>query len=210
MKSMPLTSRRGGFTLIESLTVVGILALLVALVAPPLFNTVRASRMTAAGELVAGKMIEAQGLALAFSSDVELRIYKSPPNAAIEESSGQYLQILQLVEADPDSASEEDEVVTSRYVPVGGREPLPQGIAISSHQPFSSIWNLPAKTDESEEREYVAIRYRPDGSLDLAETESWYVTLVEHPSQDPASLSANFYTVQIDSVTGKLETFRPE
>lgn len=204
--------RRAAFTLIETLAVIGILTLLIALVTPSLLSAVKASRLTAAGDLVSGKLAEAHGLALTFSADVELRFYKAPPVPPADGSSGQYLQLLQLVETAGDEAAGGEEDV-ARFQPIGSREPLPDGVAISTHADFTSLWNLPVRTEpqaDGTEREYVAVRFRPDGGTDLAETGLWHLTLVEQSGTDPARLPANFCTLQIDPVTARVGTHRPE
>lgn len=205
--------RRAAFTLIETLAVIGILTLLIALATPSLLSAVKASRLTAAGDLVSGKLAEAQGLALTFSADVELRFYKAPPVPPADGSSGQYLQLLQLVETADDAAAGEEAADVARFQPIGSREPLPDGVAISSHAEFTSLWNLPVRTEsqtDGTEREYVAVRFRPDGGTDLAETGLWHLTLVEQAGTDPTRLPPNFCTLQIDPVTARVGTYRPE
>lgn len=208
MKRLSPHTRRG-FTLIESLAVIGILSIIVALATPAMLGAIKANRLTFAGELITGKLIEAQGLALTFSSDVELRIYQTPADHLDDGTSGQYLQLYQWVENE-DPLDESDDVATLKEV--GTRELLPEGIAISDLEEFSSLWKLDLQRDKSseEEREYIAIRFRPDGSTDLKENEPWHLTLVDTVSRTKAELPSNFYTVQIDPVTSKLEIFRPE
>jgi len=206
MKTSSPPFSRTGFTLIESLTVILILSLVIALATPSMLGAIRASRLTSAGELLTGMVVEAQGLALTFSSDVELRFYKSPPAKPTDGSSGQFLQLLQWVENDPE---DEGEGIAS-LKKIGPRVPVPDGVAISDHSEFSSLWNLENLAEETSEgiREYVAIRFRPDGSTDLPETGAWHLTLVE--DEKSTELPANFYTVQIDPATSKLEIYRPE
>lgn len=204
-------SPRYGVTLLESLTVIMILSIILAFAAPTMLDIIRATRMSTAGEFMTGKLAEAQGLALAFSSDVELRFYKSSASQTGASVSGQFVQLYQWVESDPDA----DAAITTEVAKlekIGNREPIPEGVAISEHPDFSSLWNLRSETEESVEgtREYVAIRFRPDGSTDLPENVSWHLTLVEHPTPILNSLPPNFYTVQIDPVTAKLDIYRPE
>lgn len=202
--------RAAAFTLLEAVLVMGILILIVSLALPAMLRAIQASRLTSAGDLITGKLVEAQGLALTFSSDVELRVYKSPAQDSGDGSSGQSLQTFQLVENDVDP--KKAAAPLSRLVPMGDREPLPTGVGISTHAEFSSLWNLPSHEEETQEgtREYVAIRFRPDGSTDLAEAQAWHLTLLEYPAVNPTTLPANFYTIQIDPITAKLETYRPE
>ncbi|HEY1084230.1 MAG TPA: Verru_Chthon cassette protein D, partial [Prosthecobacter sp.] len=159
------------------------------------------------------------GLALTFSSDVELRFYKSPVVKPTDGSSGQTLQLMQWVEKDP--TSNEGGVEQEQYgqdiailKKIGSAETLPDGVAISDNNVFSTLWKLKSKTEQTAEgeREYVAIRFRPDGSTDLDETEQtpWSLTLVAQNELEALELPDNFYTVQIDPVTARLDVFRPE
>lgn len=200
---------RAGFTLIESLSVVLILGLVVALAAPTMLGAIRASRLTSAGELISGKIVEAQGLALTFSSDVELRFYKTLPTLPVDGRSGQFLQLLQWVENDPELTDEEDIASLQK---IGPQVLVPDGVTLAMDAGWTSLWNLEAQTETTAEgdREYVAIRFRPDGSTDLPEAGAWHVTLIDQQDALKGELPANFYTLQIDPVTAKLEIYRPE
>lgn len=201
---------RRAFTLIETLAVVLILSLVIGIAAPSMLAVIRATRLTSAGELVTGKLVEAQGLALTFSSDVELRLYKSPSDLPGDGNSGQFLQLLQWVENDPEIAEQEG---IAKLEKIGPQVFLPDGIAISGNTEFSSLWNLENQSEEhiSGPRDYIAIRFRPDGSTDLPENaSSWHLTLMEQGQVALAELPPNFYTVQVDPVTAKIEVYRPE
>lgn len=199
-----------GFTLVESLTVICILGLIIAIATPSMLDAIKATRLTAAGEIITGKIVEAQGLALTFASDVELRFYKAPVERSLDGNSGQFLRLYQLVESN-EISEESEETEVAKLKPVGAREGLPDGIRISDQTLFTSLWTLEPNADETEAdgREYVAIRFRPDGSTDLDETEKWHLTLLDSAHSDPTKLPANFYTIQIDPITAKLEIYRP-
>ncbi|WP_166647015.1 Verru_Chthon cassette protein D [Prosthecobacter fusiformis] len=211
MKTFSPATPRRGFTLIESLSVVIILSVLIALATPSMLGAIKASRLTSAGEQITGKIIEAHGLALTFSSDIELRLYKAPLANPVDGSKGHYLQLFQWEENDPDLAAESGSEVAS-LKQLGPPEILPESIAISANPSFSSLWNLAPQTETSPEgdRDYVAIRFRPDGSTDLLEAVRWHLTLVDSQSSQLTELPPNFYTIQIDPVTSRLEIYRPE
>lgn len=93
-----------------------------------------------------------------------------------------------------------------------GEHPNSPVTTTSTHHEFSSLWTLTELTESTNQgdRPYVAFRFRPDGSTDLAESTSWTLTLVRHPAADPAMLSKNFIALQIDPVTGHVDSYRPE
>lgn len=201
-----------GFTLLESMIVVTVLALLVALMAPTLVEAVKAYRLSSAGEVVAGRILEAQGLALTFSSDLELRIYKALDTSSDDPRDGQLLQILQLQETNSADETTGETVSQVNFRPIGRIEPLPEQVAISSNSEFSSLWLLPSQKTQvdSQDRDYIAFRFRPDGSTSLAENQPWHITLVDASQKSASTLPLNFVTLQVDPVTGKLEVYRPE
>ncbi len=53
-------------------------------------------------------------------------------------------------------------------------------------------------------------RFMPDGSTDLAETNSPTLTLVYRTDANSSTLPPNFFTLQIDQQTGTVRTFRPQ
>ena len=61
--------------------------------------------------------------------------------------------------------------------------------------------------------QYVAFRFLPNGSTNLSPSDSWYVThpQPEGPGRQRAARTppANFFTLQIDPVSGSMKGFRP-
>lgn len=212
MDTRKRTLPQQGFSLLESAIVVTVLALLVALMAPTLVEAMKAYRLSSAGEVVAGRILEAQGLALTFSSDVELRIYKSLDTTSDDPRDGQLLQILQLQETNSTDETTGESVSQVNFRPIGSVEPLPEQVAISTHAEFTTLWSLPAQKTQvdAQDRNYIAFRFRPDGSTSLAENQPWHLTLVDAAQKSAPTLPPNFATLQVDPVTGKLEVHRPE
>lgn len=207
MKATTTTNQRIGFSLIEVLAVLGILAILVAGATPPIINAIKANRLTTAADLLVGKLNEAQTLAVTFSSDVEIRFYdadNSSHELAATRTDG--VQVFHL--ADPSDAKVE--LPSDGFVAAGLPEKLPEGIAINRTETLSNIWNLRSgNRDRSEETPYAAIRFFPDGTTNLQETGIWHLTLVEDRLKQSENLPPNFATIQIDPVTGWLEVYRP-
>ncbi len=187
--------------MIEVLAVLGILAVLIAGTAPSVLSMLNASRLAAAAETVTGKLNEAQGLALTFSTDVEVRFFTGSGVDGERDA----IQIFHL--ADPEDLERE----ADSFVSAGPREVLPEGIAFNRTKELSSLWRQPGvvRGGSGEDRSAAMVRFQPDGSTSLDGTESWFVTLVETSRRNSDSLPPNFATIQIDPATGRLEVYRP-
>jgi uncharacterized protein (TIGR02596 family) len=200
-KPIPFSQR--AFTLIEVLAVLGIVAILMAGASPVLFSAIKANRLTSAASVVTAKLNEVQGLALTFASDFEVRLLSAAGDGL---DSPESLQVFTL--PDPSASGSEDE-----WQPVGSPELLPDGLAFSRNERFSSVLKAPSSevvVSATDRRTLATIRFFPDGSTNLPESENWFITVVENSQRDTDVLPANFTTVQIDPVTGKLETYRPD
>jgi uncharacterized protein (TIGR02596 family) len=222
------------FTLVEMLTVVGIIALLVALVTPTLVDVIRSTRLNSSGDSLVNRLSLAQQSAVARSSEVEMRFYK-------------YI--------DPDS----DQPTVDHYyayqvveMPNGGKpQPLSEvyyldsGILISKSGTYSPLLEtsapqMPLEAGGSQylfspntgvgggSVEYAALRFYADGSCRVLNSETpgntavamalaytvpplaeSFMTVMESRYVDSASVPQNFYCLQIDSYTGKVRTYRP-
>ncbi len=211
-RHLPNRLSKAAFTLIELCVGVGTVLLLVALTTPTLLDVLDANRMTQAADQLQGRLTEARGIAVTFASDVEVRIFRNSLTPPVDGGSGQGIQVFRLREVDAAASDDPEEPLSIEFVPEGDEDPLPNSVGISTSSEFSSLWTLPERTlvTEQGERPYVAFRFRPDGSTDLAEAASWTLTLVRQPSADPAELSKNFVALQLDPVTGHISSFRPE
>ena len=187
-----------GFTLIELLVVVAVIALLLAVAVPPLVGAAGASRLTSAGDLLLNSLSEVQMQAVASDSEVEVRFYEqrdaSSPDAAARLRSFQVLT--------PVSEGAVD------FIPAGPPVRFSEGIVISSKEKLTSLVESGFREGEDGGR-HLAVRFLPDGSTNLDPSSQWFLTLVEAPDETRDGVPANFYTVQIDAVTGRLRTFRP-
>jgi hypothetical protein len=57
---------------------------------------------------------------------------------------------------------------------------------------------------------YVAFRFQPDGSTNLAPKTNWYVTLRQLKDKVTGRIPPpNFFTLQVDPVSGTTRPFRP-
>jgi len=204
------------FTLIEMLIVVATLAILLGSATPALLGMMKSSRLTGAGDLVLGQLNEAQFIALSEFTDVEVRIYEMPDFSVADSDlklRGIQLHVLRPLPADQAGSDSTQEA----FQPAAPIARLGRSVEISRNDTFSSFMSLPFKTDPESpfgpggaNLRYIAFRFHSDGSTDLLGGQPWFLTLTDQ-DVDPASNTTppNFFTIQIDTTTGKLRIFRP-
>lgn len=195
-----------GYSLVEMVVVSGIAVLLFSLAAPSVLDLLKSIRMSHAASMVQECLTQAQAMATSFNRDVEVRFYRTGGALFSGETSGHGIHLFKIGEG----SNLKEGVV--QMLPVGVEERLPVSVQFSLNDSFTTLWKLPAKVEEAQEgiREYVAFRYRPDGSTDLPEDQKWSLSLVPHPADVSSSLPANFAVFMIDPVTGHVSSFRPD
>ncbi len=228
------TRLSAAFTLVEMITVVGIIALLVALATPALVDVIRATRLNSSGDSLSNRLSLAQQSAVARSNEVEMRFYKytDPTNP---DASGEPLFYAYQVVDVPNGA--DPRAISEVYY-------LDSGIVLSALTKFSPM--MQTTTDQRPDStgnylfkpatgippasvRYAALRFYPDGSCRLLTTANGsgssanasataytvkplpesYFTLVEARTMNDSNTPNNFYCLQLDFYTGKVRTYRP-
>lgn len=231
MKTSP-PKFKAGFTLVEMLTVLGIIALLIALAAPTLLDVVRSTRLNSAGDALINRINLAQQSAVSLSSEVEIRFYKYI-DANSDRPSDNSFYAYQVVQTKADGT---ERAVSDTYY-------LESGVIISEQEDLSPIFGTtnpqlpsngkylfsPPGNASPSDVTYAAMRFYPDGSMrmltsstdetatveDVAmaytvpQYDQSYITVIESRDSQSNQLSKNYYCIQIDSYTGKTRIYRP-
>jgi len=218
----PLSARRvGAFTLIEMLVVVAIIALIVAAMAPLVFGSLAASRLTAAGEIMAAQISFARQRAVSANEEIEVRFYsyddpEAGGNQITINAMGIYKTTLEATGG----------VANPEPIPVGEIYYLPTGVVVGATQVMSRLLAKAQPELDSTKQilkaqaTFRAFRFLPDGSTNIlqilgaeeGETQFYaqsYLSLVEDRFNDSADVPKNFFAIQIDPSTGRVTSYRP-
>lgn len=212
--------RARGFSVLEMLVVLGIVAALVVLAVPALTSAVRGTGLQQAADLLAGEIEAARGAALRGNRTVAFRFYR------LEDGTGGALERPVFAAFQAGYLAAEDgrpDRRVARFEPIGPVRRLPAGTIVIEDGRYSPLvadrdleTRLPA--DEAPRvagigRECRQFLLRPDGTtnLDPGAQAGWFVTLAEEKAAVLAgrSLPDNFITIQIDPVTGNLTSHQP-
>lgn len=230
--AIPVSRPRSAFTLVEMLTVVGIIALLVALVTPALVDVIRSTRLNSSGDSLQNRLSLAQQSAVAKSTEVEMRFYKYVDTNSDSPNKPQFFAY-QVVETPNNGAPK---ALSEAFY-------FDSGIVLSSNEDFSPMLQTTADQRPGDSNQYLfepgagvgganvkyaALRFYSDGSCRLLNNQDpgdtqlatalaftvpslkdSVLTLVETRSLESDTVPQNFYCLQIDSYTGKVRVYRP-
>lgn len=225
---------KSAFTLVETLVVVSIIVLILALTGPTLLGTMQANKLTSAGSSLVGFLSEAQQLAVTLNAPVEVRFYRYQVAPDQFESYRSY-QMFKVTTppVDPTVPWNFEEL----FEPIGQVFRLPEGIIIPKDSELSPVLDSDGFPDTSEgkpngysgvkDATYVALRFMTDGTCRIVSTQASgagslgtlsfsslnqsYFTLAGNIGREltPATLPKNFFTIQIDPMNGKARSYRP-
>jgi uncharacterized protein (TIGR02596 family) len=196
---------RGAFSLVELLVVIAIIVLLASFAAPALNSVVRGSSLNRAGQMIADQLAFARQEAVTKNRDIQVRIFTSD---SVTNGGVSGLQLWQVEEglSGPTTNS------------VGRVQKLPVGVVFNPNatvSPLLSIstngggvagsMNIPSLGAVN----YTGFRIRANGMLDNAIGTNNFVTLQNSTPPATASVPANFYTIQVNPITGKVINYRP-
>jgi len=209
----PGRKQQGGFSMVELLVVLGIVAILAAIVIPSIGPLMRSYNLNRAASMLADELSYARQAALTKNADVEVRFYQmgsttytanipfqafrcylSASNQALDQIKYLPTQTVIFSQADPANSpttfSPILDATTYSTVLTTGQETLPGGTTPTA---------------------YVSFKFRATGGTNLVPvTSNWYVTLcAQNVATNANGLPSNYVSVQVDPVTGAQRTYRP-
>lgn len=198
--SLRRTSRLQAFSLIELLVVMGVIVLIASLVVPSFSSIVVGTNLSRAGQIIGDELTLARQEAVTKNRDVIVRFYKW---TEVGDSEWRGIQLLSEIKVG----------ASTEVRPLGRLKTLPQGVVLDSD--LSPILELPGETLENDvsppDKEGLSVasfRFRANGTTQPQfANDANYVTVRNlTASGNPPD---NYYTLQINPVTGKVSTYRP-
>ncbi len=213
--------KAGAFTLIEMLVVVAIIALIVAAMAPLVFGSLAASKLTAAGEIMAAQISFARQRAISANEEIEVRFYSYDD----PETAGNLVNInaMGLFKTTLEASGG---IANPDPVPIAEIYYLPTSVVVSKSPVMSRLLDRARSEVDSKnhiqkaQATYQAFRFLPDGSTNIlqilggdeGEAQYYaqsYISLVEERFADLPEIPKNFFAIQIDPSNGRVSTYRP-
>lgn len=226
-------SRESAFTLVEMLTVVGIISLLVAIMAPALVDVVRSTRLNSSGDALINRISLAQQSAVSLSSEVEIRFYRYVDTTSDRPQDNSFYAY-QVVQSLPNGT---ERALSDPYF-------LESGIIITAQERLSPLMKTtvqqvvstnnkflftPPGSSSGDDVTYASLRFYPDGGMrvlnssataaDGAEVvaqaytipdfDGSFLIITESKDSQNSEVGKNYYCIQIDSYTGRTRVYRP-
>lgn len=193
------------FSLVELLVVIAIVLIMATFAAPALTSVLRGSNLNRAGQMIADQITFARQAAVLKNREVQVRFFTSA-SGTVNEVSG--LQLWQV-----------EEGLAGPITNAAGRvQKLPENVIFNPNANISPLLSVPENqggvagtmvVSSVGTVNYTGFRVRANGMLDNAIRTNNFLTLQNSTPPATASAPANFYTVQINPITGKVISYRP-
>jgi len=200
-----------GFTLLEMLVVMGIIAVMAVLLVPTMTRVVRATSLSSSGTMLKDQCLFARQLAQSKNVPVEVRLYRLANYESTNTTPQVYRAFQLFLVGDSTNALDKPKFFKSPVtVSAGTNESaflIDETDTTSTHRRLTPVATDPKLGIYGTNYDYVAFRFLPSGATDMVSGRN-FVTLVLQ-NDKPLSQGGNFYTVQIDPVNGAVRSFRP-
>jgi uncharacterized protein (TIGR02596 family) len=202
MKMSP-PPRVNAFSLVELLVVMSLALIFIGLAVPVLGKVVLGSELTRAGQKMESQLALARQNAVSTNREIRVMFYELPANSQLRWNAFQVLSVQETADG-------------PKITPLGNLERLPAFIAIEPQAVYSPLLTADSALAETTtlpefgQVRRAGFRYRPSGATGAAVTpERNFITLVRQEHLGSSGVPANYYTVQVEPLTGKVRTFRP-
>lgn len=214
--SRPRTASRRAFSLVELLSVMGIMSLLAAAAVPALRGPMDGYNVSGAANSMEGVLALSRQTAMTRNVPVEVRFYKHK-----DEIGEGWRMVAPVITAAASGKAVDEYLMEVR--------PLTGNIVMEATESFSTIISnagtlppsgpkiAPWQGKEADSapnsvrgKDYVAFQYNPDGSTNLPSDEPWCVTLRNwHSRPENGRPADNFVSLVVDSHTGRTLKYQP-
>lgn len=193
-----MKTRPPAFSLVELLVVMAVIVVLMAVAVPALNSVLAGSGVGRAGQMISDAFVLARQEAVSKNRDVYVRFLKFADGA---DATPRW-RAVQIWSKDP----------APNGKALGKLMKFPEGVYISTGTTLSPL--LENATDKGSQTlatygtvDYAAFRFRATGQIDGSMAGSNWVTV--QSATDTSSPPQNYYTLQINPITGKVLTYRP-
>lgn len=205
---MKMHPPKKAYSLVELLVVITIIGLMATISLPAFARISQANALTTGSALLVDQLKLAKQIAITRNHPIEVRFYELPDTSQSNKKMYRALQFFTV----------ED----TTYLPLGRIIFLPHGICISDSMALSTLFET-GRTDITfatgastgvsipgvgTAYNYAAFRFTPDGSTTL--TNPACITLLSaNDATVGGSLPKNWFSAQINPVTGAVQIYRP-
>jgi uncharacterized protein (TIGR02596 family) len=218
-----LRKQPAGFTLLELLAVIAIIAIFASMLGPVVSSITMGSNVTRAGDMIADAFKTGHIFALSHNKEVEIRFYRYKTNRDKEQAYRAF-QLFEIVENYSAGKFEDP-----KYVPLTKLQKLPPGTIMLENEDGVSYSNLLRESTDpnvlkpdmsktslaripalgTDQYSYLRFAFRPDGGTDLTHKRSNYYVSVGLDVPGKKDEVNNFYTIQVNPLDSKVVTLRP-
>ena len=231
------TIRRSAFSLVELLVVMAVIAIVIGFAVPAANNLLRGSQLTQGSQTLGDQLAFARQMALSRNRSVEVRFYRygdlETPGEDVANRATWKFRAFQLFEiAENGAALPLNKMVRLPKMVIVDDDLYSTLLRTSLRGAYKNAANdltapeIPVSFNGisvGRSYEYTSFRYLQDGTTDLppstkavagtgtptATEDSWYLTLIGLNDGGRNINTVNFYSVQIDPVSGVTKAYRP-